>query len=157
AITARYKSQNSASNFNARTWLAAVLPANYARKVLVLADPNTGCDFSSTILQYADGSPASALDYLKFNLFVRLWKKLNWTLDEIDRALQSFFPVALPPWNHPDFAAAFSASWKTALVYLAHLDDLNTRLAPALGRVALLPFWTNLPVQGDSPLYAQLF
>jgi hypothetical protein len=40
---------------------------------------------------------------------------------------------------------------------LAHLDDLNTRLSPALGRIALLPFWSNLPVQGANPLYAQLF
>ena len=43
------------------------------------------------------------------------------------------------------------------MVYLAHLDDLNTRLAPALGRIALLPLWSNLPTQGESPLYAQLF
>ena len=59
------------------------------------------------------------------------------------------FPPICPPGRDPGFAAAFSSSWKTALVYLAHLDDLNTRLAPALGRVALLPLWANLPVQGD--------
>jgi hypothetical protein len=156
-ITARYKNQNAASAFNARTWLAALLPENYSKKVLVLEDPNTGCDFTGTLLQYADGSLATSLDYLKFNLFTRLWKKLGWSLDEIDRALQAFFPPNLPPWTDPNFAAAFSSSWKTALVYLAHLDDLNTRLAPALGRIALLPLWTSLPVQGGDPLYAQLF
>jgi hypothetical protein len=156
-ITARYKALNSSSSFNARTWLANVLPANYSKKVLALNDPDSGCDFSGTTLQYANGSPALPLDYLKFNLFTRLWKKLGWTLDETDRAMQLFFPANLPPWSDPGFAAAFSNSWKTALVYLAHLDDLNTRLAPALGRVALLPFWANLPVQGDDPLYSQLF
>src|SRR5262249_54492409 len=47
--------------------------------------------------------------------------------------------------------------WKTALAYLAHLDDLNTRLAPAGGRNALLPLWSDLPTRGADPLYAQLF
>lgn len=157
SITTRYKNQNGFSSFNARTWLTNLLPANYSRKVLVLDDPNSGCDFAGTLLQYADGSAAAALDYLRFNLLTRLWKKLGWTLDETDRALQTFFPAALPPWGDPGFAAAFSASWKTALVYLAHLDELNTLLSPALGRVALLPFWSKLPAQGNDPLYAQLF
>ena len=126
-------------------------------KVLILADPNSGCDFSGTALQYADGSAATALDYLKFNLLARLWKKLGWTLDETDRSLQLFFPANLPAWGDANFAATFSSSWKTALVYLAHLDDLNTQLAPALGRTALLPLWGKLATQGDNPLYVQLF
>ena len=157
-ITQRYHAQNP--TFDATTWLTNLLPANYSKKVLVLADPDTGCNFSGTVLQYADNSltsGATPLDFLKFNLFVRLWKKLGWTIDEVDRALQTFFPANLPAWTDPGFAAAFGAAWKTALVYLAHLDDLNTRLAPALGRIALLPLWTNLPTQGENPLYGQLF
>lgn len=154
AINAQYPKQK----FDARKWLTSILPANYSAKVLVLHDPNTGCNFSGTTLQYADTTTAMSVDFLKFNLFVRLWKKLGWTMDETDRALQLFFPAAgLPAWTDPGFAAAFSSAWKTALVYLAHLDDLNTRLAPALGRIGLLPFWTNLPVQGADPLYSQLF
>lgn len=168
AITAHYKKQNP--TFDAKAWLNKVLPAKYSSTVLVLADPNTDCDFSGTTLQYADGQTAAQpLDFLKLNLFVRLAKKLGctlddsdngpnepnadgsgaatWTLDEVDRALQVFFPQ-----NQP-----FGEAWKTALVYLAHLDDLNTRLAPALGRAALLPLWGNLPTQGENPLYAQLF
>jgi len=156
-ITAQYKLRNPASTFNARTWLAAVLPANYSKRVLVLDDPDSGCNFSGTTLVYADGSAAQPLDFLRFNLFVRLWKTLGWTMDETDRALQLFFPSNLPAWTDPNFAAAFSSSWKTALVYLAHLDDLNSQLSPALGRIALLPFWTNLEVQGTGPLYAQIF
>lgn len=156
-ITAQYKNQNPASTFNARTWLANLLPAGYSKKVLVLLDPDTGCNFTSTKLQYADGTPATALDFLKFNLFVRLWKKLGWTLDETDHALNAFFPAKLPVWTDANFAGAFSAAWKTALAYLAHLENLNTQLTPALGRTALLPLWGDLPVQGNNPLYAQLF
>ena len=158
-ITAEYQ-LHSGPSFDAKTWLKALLPANYSKKVLVLADPDSGCNFGGTTLQYADNSATSGaapLDFLKFNLFVRLWKKLGWTIDEIDRSLQAFFPPGLPAFTDPGFAAAFAAFWKTALVYLAHLDDLNTRLAPALGRIALLPLWADLPTQGENPLYAQLF
>jgi hypothetical protein len=157
SITSQYKALNPDSTFDAATWLTNLLPANYSTKVLVLADPNTGCDFTGTTVQYADGSPATPLDFLKLNLFVRIWKKLGWSLDETDRALQTFFPPNLPAFTDAGFAAAFNAAWKTALVYLAHLDDLNTRLAPALGRTALLPLWTTLLTQGTDPLYAQLF
>lgn len=185
SITARYKQQNPNSTFDATAWLKKLLPADYSKTVLVLADPNTGCDFSKTTLQYADGSPAKPspakpLDFLKLNLLVRLATKLgcdldagfdappgssgaggqapNWTLDELDRALQAFFPTKnLPAWGDGGFTKAFGSSWKTALVYLAHLDDLNTRLAPALGRIALLPLWQDLPTTGKRPLYAQLF
>jgi hypothetical protein len=175
AITARYKQENPGSTFDAMTWLKQVLPANYSTKVLVLADPNTGCNFGGTTLQYADGSAAKPLDYLKINLLVRLGHKLGcnlnpdagdpagaeeasgWSLEEVDRAVQAFFPSALPAFSDPGFSAAFGNAWKTVLVYLAHLDDLNTRLSPALGRVALLPFWQDLPTQGENPLYAQLF
>lgn len=157
AITNRYTGLNSASSFNAITWLKKVLPANYSSTVLVLADPDSGCNFGATTLQYADGSAAKPLDFLKFNLFVRLWQKLGWTMGEVDRALQAFFPANLPAWTDPGFDSAFTAAWKTALVYLAHLDSLNTQLAPAMGRDALLPLWANLPVQGPNPLYGQLF
>jgi hypothetical protein len=156
AITAAYKPQYP--SFDAATWLKGVLPANFSKSVLVLADPDSGCDFTSTTLQYADGSAAQPLDFLKLSLFVRLWKKLGWSLRETDRALQTFFPAStVPAWSAANFASAFSSAWKTALVYLAHLDDLNTRLAPAMGRVALLPLWTSLSVHGENPPYAQLF
>ena len=157
AITARYTALNSASSFNAITWLKSVLPASYSSKVLVLADPDSGCNFGATTLKYANGSAATPLDFLKFNLFVRLWKKLGWTMGEVDRALQAFFPANLPAWTDPGFDSAFTAEWQTALVYLAHLDSLNTQLAPAMGRDALLPLWANLPAQGPNPLYVQLF
>ena len=158
AITARYKALNPATSFDAIAWLNSIAPANYSKQVLVLADPSTGCNFSTTTLEYADNAtPASAYDFLRINLFVRLWQKLGWTMGEVDRALSAFLPTGLPAWTDPGFSSAYTAAWKTALVYLAHLDDLNTRLQPAMGRDALLPLWSNLPVQGPNPLYGQLF
>jgi peptidoglycan hydrolase-like protein with peptidoglycan-binding domain len=158
AITARYKALNPATSFDAIAWLKSVLPANYSSKVLVLADPDSGCNFGATTLQYADNKTAATrLDYLKFNLFVRLQQKLGWTTGQTDRALQAFFPQNLPAWTDPGFSAAFSAAWQTALVYIDHFNWLNKQLNPALGTDALLPLWSNLPVNGPDPLYGQLF
>ena len=92
-ITARYKGLNPATSFDAIAWLKSVLPANYSKQVLVLADPNSGCNFSTTTLQYADkATPAAAYDFLRINLFVRLWQKLGWTMGEVDRALCGLRP-----------------------------------------------------------------
>ena len=157
AITARNKAQNPNSTFDAKTWLTGLLPAGTSRQVLVLASPDSGCDFTNTILQYADGTAATQLDFIKFNLFARLLAKLGWSMDELDRASEAFFPQPLPAWGSAGFGTAFTAAWKTTLVYLAHLDDLTTELQPALGRVGLLPLWGSLPVNGDNPMYAQLF
>ena len=91
AITARYKTLNSASSFDAVTWLKNLLPANYSSKVLVLVDPDSGCNFAATTLKYAENATAATpLDFLKFNLFVRLWQKLGWSLEEVDRCRLSF-------------------------------------------------------------------
>jgi peptidoglycan hydrolase-like protein with peptidoglycan-binding domain len=156
AVTQRYQTSNP--GFDAKAWLTALLPVGYASGVWVLNDPDSGCDFTATTLQHADGSALTPLDFLKLNLFVRLWQKLGWSIEEVSRVLVAFFPTTpLPNWTDAGFAAAYSAAWKTALVNLAHLDTIERTLKPALGRAALLPIWTNLPVQGANPLYAQLF
>lgn len=164
-ITQAYKKKDAASTFDAKAWINGLLPANYSKGVLVLRDPDGGCNFEATTLEYADGGNATQLDFLKFNRFVRLWRTLTqlnpsdggWTLADIDRAIQLFMPAALPAWGSAQFASTFSSAWKTALVYVAHLEELNSLLNPTLGRASLLPLWSTLPVTGVSPLYAQLF
>jgi hypothetical protein len=78
-----------------QNWLGTVLTPGYSNSVLVLKAPsgNSG-DFQHTTLQYAGGGAASSPDLVKLNLFVRIWKKLGWSIDEVDRALQMF----LAPW-----------------------------------------------------------
>ncbi len=122
-------------------------------KALVLADPDAGCNFDLTTLQYADGKPARPLDFLRINLFVRLWRKLGWSIEETDRALTTFIPAAalvneteLPRWL------------ETALIYLAHLKALEEKVKVGKqSRIKLLTLWADIPTTGKKPLYAQLF
>src|SRR5882762_9926594 len=104
-------------------------------EILLLVDPDTGCNFDLTSLKYGDGKDADALALLKINLFVRLWKKLGWTIEETDRALQ----VLLPKNSLPLTGANLSAAMTSALIYFAHLKTLTERLKVGQnGRLKLL-------------------
>lgn len=125
-------------------------------RALVLADPDAGCNFDLTTLQYADGTKADPIAFLRINLFVRLWRKLGWTIEETDRALTTFVP-RLAPF---DGAAGNLAKQplKTALIYLAHLKELDEKVRVGKhSRLKLLTLWSNIATTGKKPLYAQLF
>ena len=130
-------------------------------KVLVLADPDAGCDFDKTTLQYADDRAVDDIALLRINLFVRLWRKLGWTIEETDRALQTFVPKNTPyaeaPGINPNANLA-SQPLRTALIYIAHLATLDGQVKVGKqSRHKLLTLWSDIPANGRKPLYAQLF
>jgi hypothetical protein len=136
------------------TDVMAELSALTLGDVLVLADPDAGCDFDLTTLRLADGSPAGPDVFLRLNLFVRLWRELGWDLDETDRALTAFVP-ANAPYTTGNYA---KKPLDTALTYLSHLKALDEELTVARpSRARLLTLWTDIPTTGENPLYAQLF
>ncbi|MFN8471147.1 MAG: neuraminidase-like domain-containing protein [Anaerolineae bacterium] len=125
-------------------------------KVLVLADPDAGCDFDATLLQHADGQPATAIDFLRINVFVRLRRKLGWSIDETDRALTTFIPQSAPFDENP--ANLARQPLKTALIYVAHLKALDEAVRVGdQSRFKLLTLWSDIATTGNKPLYAQLF
>ena len=125
-------------------------------RMLVLADPDAGCNFDLTTLQYADGKKADAIVFLRINLFVRLWRKLGWTIEETDRALCTFVPASAPFDGTP--ANLAKQPLKTALVHLAHLKALDEQVKVGKpSRVKLLTLWSDIGTTGKKPLYAQLF
>ncbi|MBV6467742.1 MAG: hypothetical protein PGMFKBFP_03112 [Anaerolineales bacterium] len=123
-------------------------------KVLVLADPDAGCNFDLTTLRYANDTKADPIVFLRINLFVRLWRKLGWSIEETDRALQTFVPK-----NAPFEVVHMSKQpLKTALIYLAHLKVLDEKLKVGKqSRLKLLTLWSDIATTGKKPLYAQLF
>lgn len=108
---------------------------------LSLSFPDTGCDFEQTLLVTANGTAVVSEVYLRMNLFVRLWKKLGWSMEDVDQALRVFLPLEC----HPLSTTTLGAGFKTAFVYLAHLKTLDERVK--LGnnnRQKLLSLWSNL-------------
>ncbi|MGK7913933.1 MAG: neuraminidase-like domain-containing protein [Prochloraceae cyanobacterium] len=148
ALTAKF------SGFNAETWLDTAWNNGEFNQILILADPNAGCNFDLTILRYANNTSADSLVFFKLNLFVRLWRKLGWMITEIDRALQVFIPHTMLPLTVTNIGSAL----KTALVYLAHLKQISDRTKVGKdSRLKLLTLWSEISTTGNSPLYDQLF
>lgn len=125
-------------------------------EILVLADSGAGCDFDMTTLQYADGRKADPIAFLRINLFVRLWRKLGWTIEETDRAFSTFIPQSTPFDHNEDNLA--KQPLRTALIYLAHLKALDEKVKIGKqSRLKLLTLWSDIATTGENPLYAQLF
>jgi GH18 family chitinase len=157
-LTKKYNPSNAANGFNARNWLSTTWSNGGFNQILLLFYQGNGCNFDATTLQYANETPADPIALLKINLFVRIWKKLGWSMEETDLALRVFLSPFFPLATDANFGADFAGAMKSALVYLAHLQALEAKLQPGpYGRIGLLPFWSNLPTTGASPLYAQLF
>lgn len=143
--------------FDARAWLDGAWDDDEFDDVLVLAAPDAGCSFEQTTLQCADGSDAVPLDFHKLNLFVRLWRKLGWTIRETDEAVRAFWPGSA----EPPTAANLDDALRTVLVCLAHLKTLDERVqVGGESRRKLLTIWSDLTT-GDAaagePLYDRLF
>ncbi|WP_182407528.1 neuraminidase-like domain-containing protein [Psychrobacter sp. GP33] len=136
--------------------LQAAIQAIPYDRVLLLVDPDTGCNFDQTMLQYADGTQADAIIFLRINLFVRLWRKLGWSIEETDRALSTFTPKTAPYDNNP--ANLAKQPLQTVLIYLAHMQAFNQAVRVGKqNRLKILTLWSNIPTTGKQSLYAQLF
>lgn len=136
--------------------LDAYLDALPFDRVAVLADQDAGGSFDLTTVQYADGTAADAGVFLRINLFVRLWRKLGWSVEDTDLALQTFIPRDAPFDTDP--AHLSSRPLLTALISLAHFQTLEQRLLAGAGsRARLLSLWTDFSSRGASTLYGQLF
>jgi hypothetical protein len=153
-LTKKFNPNFDPNKFNAKTWLDTTWQNGGFNQILVLADPDARCNFDLTTLEYANGNPADAIVFLKLNFFVRLWRKLGWTITQTDRALQVFVPKSLLPLTATNLGTAL----KTALVYIAHFKEISDRINVGKdNRLKLLALWSNLSTTGSNSLYAQLF
>jgi len=127
----------SVSEADFRRWVEA-----RRRAVVLNAPAEAPCDVARTTLMHLDGTLLSTAELLALLAFVRLWRKLGWTLEEMDLAVD---PGALrggPAFN--------------AVLRLANLAQLRARFegAPVAELVAL---HEPIPAFGERPLYDRLF
>ena len=133
------------------------------KQILLLNDTNAGCNFDATIVGYADRD-ALKFDWLKFNLFVRIWKKLGWKMEETDVALNVLMPQNLrsiyndPSKDEKDRAKALAQALGSALINIAHLKKLSSEVNAGKGAIIKLStLWADIPTTGNNSLYSQLF
>ena len=142
------------------------------------------CDLDAVRLRHLDGSPLIVEEYDCFHRFIRLWRKLEWTIDETDKAIIGLGKTAadcpdelFDQSNCDDLfeegvdcasgegeeADCFNKTYLTPKCHIT--PDLLHQLVAVkklldksgLEVIKLLTFWTNISTIGEKSLYRRLF
>ena len=143
---------------------------NYARimgliTIEVPSDSSKPCSVDEWELRYANPDETAnalhAIDYVRLLRFIRLWKKLELTIEQTDKAIAALYPSDDLPTGANDAAD------------LEHLDSGFLALLPRLGIIlqvlkhlklnlkrdllGLLACWSPIDTHGDDSLYRTMF
>jgi hypothetical protein len=132
-------------------WLRAT-SENIAGLIVLVDDPpgSAGaCEFERLQLRHADGSTIETEELSRIVRFVRLWRKLGWSLAETDLAITALWPAG----------AELDGGFETVIQRLGWLKTIMLRLDLAPGRdlQRLLVLWAPIDARGPGSLYAQMF
>ncbi|HVG22227.1 MAG TPA: neuraminidase-like domain-containing protein [Blastocatellia bacterium] len=109
-------------------------------KLMVLDAPDSACDLALTRLQHLDGTDLDEADLSRLHRFIRLWRKLGWSAQDLDRAVVALQADEITP---------------TFLRHLGQVVQLQVILK--LSPQELLSFWGAIPTAGTDALYHKLF
>jgi hypothetical protein len=117
------------------------------RSVITLYEPDSKCDLDTTDLRtlksiYED-SPNSGITnntWSKIHRFIRLWRKMGWSIHELDIMLAALSEDDI----EPDTISKF-----------AYVSLLNSQIKQPLNKLAVL--WGNIDTYGRNSLYRKLF
>jgi hypothetical protein len=153
------------------------------REIINWLPPQETCDLDKARLKHLDGTDLTVEEYDRIHRFIRLWRKLGWTIDEVDKALVGLAARA------PD---SVSEMLKEDEICLDDFEDIRECEEPddefdcppaesvfqyeitpevlhqlvavkkLLGKTGLplpklLSFWTNISTVGEKSLYKSLF
>ena len=145
--------------------------------LITLVDPGARpdpCSVDSLVLCYAGPDPdptkntLAPFEYLRMLRFIRLWKKLGWTIEQTDKALTALYPADLLPVQ-PSAASSdaldkanrqkLDTGFLVVLPRLGAVVELIERLGlvPDDDLLGLLASWSTIDIQGDDSLYRTMF
>jgi hypothetical protein len=113
---------------------------NALGELIVLQSPGAKCDLSVTEVLRLNGKPVGDKDWLRINQFIRLWRRLGWSIIDVDRALIALGSVQI------DIQAILSLRVIKRLMKLLKLPIAQ-----------VLSFWAGIDTQGPDSLYERLF
>ncbi len=140
--------------------------------IITLTDPALGpdsCSFDNLEFRYskpmADVNDTStrlgAVEFLRLARFIRLWKKLGWTIEQTDSAICALYRADLMPLDASDIDAVtkLDAGFLTLLprlgIVMRVIRELNLGVKRDL--LPLLACWSEIGTRGDTALYRQMF
>lgn len=128
-------------------------------------DVSSCLSFDNLAFRYSDPAKITqnigAVEFIRLLRFIRLWKKLGWTIEQTDAAICALFPV--PPFplgaDAIDTVAKLDAGFLTLLprlgIVVRVMKALNLTVKSDL--LPLLVCWSDIDTHGDSALYRQMF
>jgi Tc toxin complex TcA C-terminal TcB-binding domain/Neuraminidase-like domain len=166
-----YKSYNdSFKNLTGTVVLNNKTIGTFRNNTFSRVDFTADCDISKTVMIHLDGSPVTEPEYDRFHRFIRLWRKLGWTIDETDKAIMSLSYAAGNTFNPAECQSkgiSDCSCENKQLQVLLHYN-INTALIhelvavkklldlTGLELIKLLTCWSNISITGDNSLYARL-
>lgn len=129
--------------------------------LIVLGDTGAGdpCSFDQVELRRANPDPAAnrlrADDFRRMLHFLRIWRRLGWTMPQVDAALSALMPALAAGAGQAERDAAMAVLLDRLGVTLVVMDRLKLRPGPDLDM--LLACWSDLGTTGAASPYARLF
>jgi hypothetical protein len=133
-------------------------------------DVSSTSSFDYLAFRYADpdklGQNINAADFVRMMRFIRLWKKLGWTIEQTDAAICALYRPSVPPAHATDsFADLVSKTEYLDSGCVALIQNLGVakRVMNALNSkvdrdlLSLLACWADIGTYGDASLYRQMF
>lgn len=143
---------------------------NYAKimGLIVLTNPTAAsdlCRFDRLEFRYAKPDNTTnqlrAFEYVRLIRFIRLWKKLGWTIEQTDKAISALYPTTQLPNDADDTVnlQRLDTGFLTLLPRLGYIKQvmrlLNLNLKKDLP--SLLACFTAIDTHGVTSLYRQMF
>ena len=127
---------------------------------------NTGCEFNKSELRYSlpdeSHNLLKEIDYWRLLRFIRLWRKLGWSIEETDRAITALYKAEFRPDaadNLDTQKQKLDEGFKDLVVKIAHVKRIeeNVNLKKKNSLIKLLALWSNIDIHGKNSLYKQMF
>jgi hypothetical protein len=136
--------------------------------LIVIANPKKStdlCAIDDLELRYSNPDDTKndlrAIDFVRLARFVRLWKKLGWTISQTDKAIAALYPAAELTQGNDD-AADLERLDNGFLELLPRLGVASQaverlKLRPSRDLSSLLALWAPIDTNGDDSLYRKMF
>jgi Tc toxin complex TcA C-terminal TcB-binding domain/Neuraminidase-like domain/Salmonella virulence plasmid 28.1kDa A protein len=173
----RYEIHDSNGKAIAYIFNNSILVGRDRQQPIAWLPADDSCDLSKVRLQHLDGTALDETEYDRIQVFIRLWRKLGWSIDEVDQAIVGLAPKPVPcgPAAEcggscddcggdctttvccgPDLAARVPKSLTPEFLHdLAAINKLLGRTGLELPK--LLTLWDDISTAGQKPLYDRLF
>lgn len=133
------------------------------------------CDIEKVQIVHLDGSPVEPEEYERMMRFMRLWRKMGWTVEETDTAIVGLNKTTHVGVDDEDDEDNMESRYKKggtpeadANIDDPHLGDLVSLLhqlvavrklidITGFSLTVLLTFWADMPFAGEKSLYSKTF